>query len=101
MARKAESFKADEKKKEIILYTNVEQNKAEKTLIDFYLYNGYTPKFAEKKAGKSVAEMRADLGADKEVLEKFNRAYKDKEKGFFEACKIYNAWLKGQKAKAK
>lgn len=99
MARKAQSFKVDEKNKAIILYTNVEQNPAEKSLIDFYLSSGYLPKFAEKKAGKSIAEMRKELKADAEALAKFEEAYnnKDNKKAFFDACKIYNAWAKANK----
>lgn len=99
MARKAESFKLEEKKKTIILYTNVEQNPAEKSLIDFYLSSGYLPKFAEKKAGKSIADMKKELKADKETLEKFEAVYKDKDNknAFFDACKIYNNWVKENK----
>lgn len=96
MAHKATSFKLNEKKKIIIIYTNVEPSKAEQTLIDFYLTNGYAPMLEEKKAGKSVADMRKELNADAETLKKFNEAY-DKKNGFFEACKIYGEWAKKNK----
>lgn len=96
MAHKAKSFRLDEKGKAIILYTNVEEP-AEKVLVDFYLNAGYKPKFEEKKASKTIADMRAELKADEEALKKFNAAYKNKKGGFFEACKIYTAWKKEQK----
>ena len=103
MAKKAESFKLVAKTKTIILYTNVEQNDAEKTLIEFYLNNGYTPMFEEKKQGKSVDDMRKEMKNDEETLKKFNDTYgnKDNEKAFFDACKIYTKWAKDKKAKAK
>ena len=95
MAKKAESFKVNAEKREITLFTNVEQTTAEKTLIEIYLNQGYTPKFEEKKKGITVAEMRKELkGTDK--LVEFENAYKEKN-GFFKACKIYNAWKKDQK----
>lgn len=95
MAKKAESFKVNADKREITLFTNVEQTTAEKTLIEIYLNQGYTPKFEEKKKGITVAEMRKELkGTDK--LVEFENAYKEKN-GFFKACKIYNAWKKDQK----
>lgn len=95
MAKKAESFKVNAEKRTITLYTNVEQTTAEKTLIEIYLNQGYTPLFEEKKKGKSVEEMKKELkGTDK--LVEFENAYKEKN-GFFKACKIYNAWKKDQK----
>lgn len=106
MAHKAESFRIDEKKKNIILYSNVSANGAEKQLIDYYLSNGYKPKTEEKKAGITVKEMRKELEAAPDVLAKFNEAYekktkkKDGEKGevpYFAACKIYTNWKKEQK----
>lgn len=96
MAKKAESFKVIAKTKTIILYTNVEQNDAEKTLVEFYLNNEYTPMFEEKKKGVSVDEMRKALNKDAEALKRFEEAYK-KKNGFFEACKIYSAWKKENK----
>ena len=96
MAHKATSFKVDDKKKVIILYTNVEAPAGEKTLIEFYLGKGYTPMFEEKKPAKKVEDMRAELKGDKETLDKFNEAY-DKKDGFFEACKIYSEWKKNNK----
>lgn len=96
MAHKPKSFKLDEKKKEIIIYTNVEQEPSEKILITFYLENGYKPKFDEKKPAKTVKQMRAELKQDLEMLDAFDAAY-GKPKGFFEACKVYNAWKKQQK----
>lgn len=105
MAKKAESFKLVAKTKTIILYTNVEQNDAEKTLIEFYLNNGFSPMFAEKKQGKSVEEMRAEMkkAKDDETLKKFNDTYGNKKdkKAFFNACKVYNQWVKDKKAKEK
>lgn len=95
MAKKAESFKVNAEKRTITLYTNVEQTTAEKTLIEIYLNQGYTPLFEEKKKGKSVEEMKKELkGTDK--LAEFEKAYAEKN-GFFKACKIYNAWKKDQK----
>lgn len=96
MAHKARSFRLDEKKKTIIIYTNVEEP-AEKMLIDYYLKAGYAPKMEVKKPSKSVNDMRKELEADPDTLKAFNAAYKAKGKGFFEACKIYAAWKKGQK----
>lgn len=98
MARKAKTFRLNEKngKKEIILFTNVEKVEAEQTLINFYLSNGYTPKVEEKKAGKSVEEMRAELKKAPEVLAKFNEVYTQKN-GFFDACKVYTEWVKNNK----
>lgn len=110
MAHKAQSFRVEKKtiKKRqgkktveveldvIILYTNVEPSPAEQILIDRYLDKGYEPMFEEKKAGKSVAEMREELKADKEALAKFEEEYKQKN-GFFKACKVYSAWKKAQK----
>lgn len=98
MAHKAKSFRLDEKKKAIILYINVEAPE-EKVLVDFYLNKGYAPKLEVKKPSKSVEDMRAELKADEETLKKFNAAYKSKQGGFFEACKIYAAWKKNQKKK--
>lgn len=95
MAKKAESFKVNAEKKTITLYTNVEQTTAEKNLIEFYLNQGYSPLFEEKKKGVSVSEMRKALkGTDK--LEEFEKAYKEKD-GFFKACKIYTSWKKENK----
>lgn len=101
MAKKVESFKVNNAKKTIVLYTNVEQNPAEKSLIEFYLLQGYTPKTEEKKKGISVAEMRKELEVDSETLAKFNEAYStkadkksDKDSGFHKACKIYTEWKK-------
>lgn len=109
MAHKATSFKVDDKKKVIILYSNVEAPAGEKALIEFYLTKGYTPMFEEKKEGISVDEMRAELEkADKDALKKFDKIYaikatdqmtkaEKKEIGFFGACKFYNQWKKEQK----
>ena len=109
MARKAESFKIDEKTKSIIVYTNVEQNPAEEKAMKMYVSMGYTLKFAEKKATMGIEEMRAELEADTEALNKFNEVYATKAKknatkkeksevGFFGACKVYNEWKKNNKA---
>ena len=100
MAKKPQSFKIVEKdgNKFIVIYTNVEQTEGEKSLIEYYLKNGYAPMTDTKKKGKTVKEMRAELeSADADLLAKFNEAYKTKEKGFHEACKIYTAWKKNNK----
>lgn len=108
MARKANSFKVNDKEREIIIYSNVEQPPVESNLVAFYLTNGYKPKFEEKKKGKTVSEMRAELkvlGDDK--LAEFNRLYKIKadkkdknsKSGFHLACKYYNSVLKDIKNK--
>ena len=48
-----------------------------------------------KKKGKSVDEMRKEMkGTD--ALTQFEKAYAEKN-GFFNACKIYNAWKKENK----
>ena len=69
MAHKAKSFKLVEKKdkatgvvvkRNIVIYTNVNEP-VEKTLIDFYLQQGYTPMFEEKKPTMSDEAMKADL----------------------------------------
>ena len=112
MAHKAISFKVDDNKKVIILYSNVEAPAGEKVLIEFYLNKGYIPKFEEKKDGVSVKGMRSKLAKDKEALNKFNEIYdtkatdettdeEKKEIGFFGACKFFNEWSKEQKNKKK
>lgn len=95
MAHKAKSFKLDQKKKVIVIYTNVDEP-VEKTLIDYYLNAGFTPMFDEKKPTKTVADMRKELAKDENALKAFNDAYK-KKNGFFEACKIYSQWKKNNK----
>lgn len=109
MARKPDTFIVDEKKKVITIYTNVEIIEAEERLKNYYLQNGYTPLFGEKKKSISVEEMRKELADDEETLKAFNEAYKEKTKaekgkkvdfkatGFAKACKIYNNWKKAQK----
>lgn len=105
MAKKAQTFKIDEKKKAIIIYTNVETNAAEETLKSFYLNNGYKPLFDEKKKGITVDEMREEMKNDKDALAKFNEMYENKDKkaieekkaGFHAACKFYNQWKKTNK----
>ena len=99
MAHKAESFKLNEKKQTIVIYTNVEPTKAEQGLIDFYLGRGYAPMLEEKKAGKGIEDMREEMKDDPETLKKFNDTYanKDDKKAFFKACKIYSDWAKAQK----
>ena len=92
-----QSFKINEEKKIIILYTKVEHAENEKFLIEFYLKNGYRPMTETKKMGKTVAEMRKELAADDKALKEFNLAYSDKEKGFHSACKIYTNWKKNNK----
>ena len=102
MARKADSFRLIEKQKVIVLYTNETPTPAEETLIKFYLSAGYAPKMEEKKPGIKIKEMRKKLEKDApDVLEKFNKAYNNKEdkKAFFNACKVYSDWEKAQKNK--
>ena len=99
MAHKPTSFRVDEKKREIIIYTNVDAL-AENFLKEHYLSMGYKAKFEEKKPSKKVSEMRAELKADPDALEEFNRLYKSKgtgkDVGFFAACKFYNDWKKNK-----
>lgn len=105
MAKKVQSFKIDEKKKAIIIYTNVESTAAEESLKLFYLNNGYKPLVDEKKKGITVDEMIEHLQEDEEALKKFEELYsckdktaiKEKKAGFHAACKFYNAWKKENK----
>lgn len=97
MARKPQSFKLNEAKKIIILYTNIRID-AENDLINFYLDRGYAPMYEEKKPSVKVADMRKAMKGDKEALDKFEEAYKQKN-GFFEACKIYAEWKKNNDTK--
>lgn len=102
MAHKPESFKADPKKKVITIYTNIDNVPAEQMLIGVYISQGYAVKMEEKKATKTVEDMRKELELDKEVLKAFNDAYEEKadgkkefkETGFAKACKIYTDWKK-------
>lgn len=106
MAKKPQTFRIIPEDKIIVIYTNcTEQEKqAEKELRLFYLNAGYQVKLEEKKKGKSVDEMRAELKKkDEAALKEFNRIYElkltkdkeeDKERGFFGACKYYNEWKK-------
>lgn len=96
MAHKAKSFKLDQKKKVIVIYTNIEEP-AEKPLVDYYLNAGFTPMFEEKKPTKTVSDMRKELKADANALKAFEDAYKEKDGGFFKACKIYADWKKANK----
>ena len=98
MAHKAKSFKLDQKKNVIVIYTNVEVS-AEKPLIDYYLNAGFTPMFEDKKPSKTVEEMKKELKADANALKAFEDAYKEKDGGFFKACKIYSTWKKDNKKK--
>ena len=99
MARKPDSFRIDNKKKAIIIYTNEEQTDAEKTLIQSYIMSGFTPKMEEKKKSKTVDEMREELSVDENALKEFEAIYKSKAKGkgFFGACKYYGEWAKKNK----
>lgn len=99
MAHKPESFRLIEegKNKKIIIYTNVEPSIGEKTLIEFYLKNGYAPMMEEKKAGVKVEEMRKALKGDEVRLKKFNELLEKKD--FFGACKVYQNYMKEQKNK--
>lgn len=104
MAKKIQSFRIDEKKKAIIIYTNVEPIAAEETVKTFYLNKGYMPLLEEKKKGITVEEMREEMKDDINALEEFNKLYtcKDKKKieekkaGFHAACKFFNKWSKEQ-----
>lgn len=91
MAKKAETFKIEEKKKAIIIYTNVEPIAAEESIKMIYINSGYKPFFEEKKKGITIEEMREELKKDKEALAQFNEKY-NSEKGFHVACKYYNEW---------
>ena len=98
MASKPQSFKLDTKKNTITIYTNVEQVESEKNLIQMYLNMGYQPLVGEKKT-ITVKEMRAEMKDDEQALKEFNETYKSKEKdkGFFGACKVYSNWKKANK----
>lgn len=91
MATKAKSFRIIEKKKAIVIYTNVEEIESEKPLIEIYLKAGYTPMIEEKKKGTTVAEMREEMKYDEKALADFNKAYGEKG-GFHSACKVYTKW---------
>lgn len=102
------SYKLDDKKKVITIYTNAtEEEKAkEKELREFYLLNGYKPVLTEKKT-LTVAKMKKDLSGDKEALAKFEKLYAEKtteknpkfgETGMGKATKFYNDWKKKNKA---
>lgn len=107
MAKKAESFRLDTKKKVIVIYTNVDCSPAEQSVKEFYLAQGFAPKFEEKKKTLTVKDMRAELKADPNALKAFDTAYKKEapsgkdvkfsETGFAEACRIYNDWKKKNK----
>lgn len=92
MAMKPKSFRLPKGKKEIVLYSNVEQSEAEKGLIKFYLESGYTPKIEVKKKTKTIVDIRKELEKDNEALTEFNKIYKAKDGGFFKAMKYYNEW---------
>ena len=96
MQMKPQSFSINNAKKTITLYTNVEQPATEKTLIEYYLNNGYMPMTDEKKKGKTVEQMRKELETDKETLAKFDDLYKTKG-GFHSACALYTKWKKDNK----
>ncbi len=95
MAHKPESFRLDGKKKQLIIYTNVEQTESERVLIEFYLKSGYAPMMEEKKEGITVDEMRKALKADEEKLNQFNELIGKKD--FFGACKIYQSYMKANR----
>jgi hypothetical protein len=95
MASKPKSFRVDEKKQTIVLYTNVERPKAEDMLVQFYLKQGFKALVEEKKKGKTVSQMKKEMKGT-EALKEFEKAY-ESEGGFFEACKIYNKWKKENK----
>lgn len=116
MAKKFESFRLDEKKHAIIIYTNVDAKIAEeeKMLRDFYLNNGYLPMKEVKKAPVTIAEMRTDFGEDKEALAEFDRLYKlkpdeieevgkngKKKTGFHLAAKYHADYKKAHKTEKK
>lgn len=109
MAHSPKSFKLDTKKKQIILYTNI-RIEAEVDLINYYLSQGYEPKYDVKKPPLKVEDMRKAMKDDAEALAEFNRIYaikvdKDasqeekKNSGFFGACKFYTKWAKENKKK--
>lgn len=102
-------FKADIAKKTITIYTNIEQTESEKSVIGLYLAQGFKAKFTERKQGKSVEDMRKELGNlenGEAKVAKFDQLYKEKSKdnnksgvGFHNACKYYNAEMKASKSK--
>lgn len=101
MPKAPESFKVNAKNNTITIFTNVETNAAEQTLIEFYLNKGYAPLMGIKKKGVSVAEMKKALKKDEEAYNEFMRLYKSKENiivngkelsGFHAACRYYNEW---------
>ena len=116
MAKKFESFKLDDKKKAIIIYTNVDTKVAdeEKEMREFYLNKGYLPMKEEKKAPVTIADMRRDFGEDKEALAEFDRLYKlkpdeieevgkngKKKTGFHLAAKYHADYKKAHKTEKK
>lgn len=113
MAKKFESFRLDEKKHAIILYTNAAPSviEEEKPLRDYYLNNGWFPMKEEKKK-TTVEMMRSHFENDKEALAEFNRLYALKENeitevgkngkkktGFHLAAKYHADYVKAHKQK--
>ena len=116
MARKYESFKLDDKRNAIIIYTNVDAKtvEEEKEIRMFYLNQGRIPMKEEKKAPVTIAQMRSDFGEDKEALAEFNRLYSlkpdevteigkngNKKTGFHLAAKYHADYLKAHKPEKK
>lgn len=98
-AKKVQSFKIDEAKKTIVIYTNVAQSETEKMLIELYLKAGYIP-MIDTKSGLSVEQMRKELDkTDKKALAEFEKIYSEKG-GFHNACKYYTDWKNDNKIKA-
>jgi hypothetical protein len=98
-AKKVQSFKLDEAKKTIVIYTNVAQSETEKMLIELYLKAGYIP-MIDTKSGLSVEQMRKELDkTDKKALAEFEKIYSEKG-GFHNACKYYTKWKNENKIKA-
>lgn len=101
MARKPQSFKVEKAKKRIILYTNIEQSEAEKTIIKMFIDDfGYTVMFGEKKKGEQIKDMREALSKDENALAEFNKLYAE-EKGFYKALAYYAEWKKNNKKEEK
>lgn len=108
MAKAQKTFKIDEGKKVIIVYSNLNQTEEDDIIIQKYAKYGYTIQLKEKKKAETVSEMRAKLELeDKAALDEFNRLYaikKDKndeesKSGFHLACKFYTDWKKDNKKK--
>ena len=76
MARKAETFKVNTEKKTITIYTNVKAVEAETITIRFYLEQGYTPLYEEKKATKTTRKTTSKTASKKTTTSKTKKETK-------------------------